>query len=118
MCLVTELSVRVQTALAYFQLMQDSAVLVFTEDDFYFLTSNKLWIATDRWSARRYVEECVYGTLEFVVYHRFPAPVELIDAVMAYYVHPVNNQTACLIMEGAESTENIINGVERPVKSA
>src|SRR5258708_29738987 len=27
-------------------------------------------------------------------------------------------QTACLIMEGAEFTENIINGVERPVKAA
>src|SRR5437764_7894391 len=35
-----------------------------------------------------------------------------------YYVHPVNIQTACLIMEGAEFTENIINGVERPVKAA
>src|SRR5205809_264158 len=38
--------------------------------------------------------------------------------VIAYYVHPVNIQTACLIMEGAEFTENIINGVERPVKAA
>src|SRR5437660_4970047 len=35
-----------------------------------------------------------------------------------YYVHPVNIQTACLIMEGAEFTANIINGVERPVKAA
>src|SRR5436189_152945 len=46
------------------------------------------------------------------------APVEFIAAVIAYYVHPVNIQTACLIMEGAEFTENIINGVERPVKDA
>src|SRR2546429_349302 len=44
--------------------------------------------------------------------------VEFIAAVIAYYVHPVNIQTACLIMEGAEFTENIINGVERPVKAA
>src|SRR5207248_4099213 len=49
---------------------------------------------------------------------RSPAPVEFIAAVIAYYVHPVNIQTACLIMEGAEFTENIINGVERPVKAA
>src|SRR5947208_9005697 len=61
---------------------------------------------------------CVYGTLDFVGYPRFPAPVEFIAAVIAYYVHPVNIQTACLIMEGAEFTENIINGVERPVKAA
>src|SRR5713101_5456738 len=31
---------------------------------------------------------------------------------------PIYIQTACLIMEGAEFTENIINGVERPVKAA
>src|SRR5699024_12799682 len=41
-----------------------------------------------------------------------------IAAVIAYYVHPVNIQTACFIMEGAEFTENIINCVERPVKAA
>src|SRR5205085_12291468 len=65
---------------------------------------------TDRSRARRCVEACVYGTLDFVGYPRFPAPVEFIAAVIAYYVHPVNIQTACLIMEGAEFTENIING--------
>src|SRR6266404_311796 len=93
---VTEQSVRFQTALASIKLIQASAVLDLTEDDFDFLTSNKVWIATDRSRAR----------------------VEFIAAVIAYYVHPVNIQTACLIMEGAEITESIINGVERPVKAA
>src|SRR5206468_4766334 len=79
-----------------------SAVLDLTEDDFDFLTSNKVWIATDRSRARRCVEACVYGTLDFVGYPRFPAPVEFIGAVIAYYVHPVNIQTACLIMERSE----------------
>src|SRR5262252_2290315 len=93
---VTEQSVRFQTALASIKLIQASAVLDLTEDDFDFLTSNKVWIATDR----------------------SRDPVEFIAAVIAYYVHPVNIQTACLIMEGAEFTENSINGVERPVKAA
>src|SRR2546425_6339836 len=115
---VTEQSVRFQTALASIKLIQASAVLDLTEDDFDFLTSNKVWFATDRSRARRCVEACVYGTLDFVGYPRFPAPVEFIAAVIAYYVHPVNIQTACLIMEGAEFTENIINGVEGPVKAA
>src|SRR5262245_37075826 len=60
----------------------------------------------------------VYCTLVFIISLHFLAPIELISAVIAYYVHPVNIQTACLIMEGAEFTENIINGVERPVKAA
>src|SRR5205807_2378552 len=113
---VTEQSVRFQTALASIKLIQASAVLDLTEDDFDFLTSNKVWIATDRSRARRCVEACVYGTLDFVGYPRFPAPVEFIAAVIAYYVHPVNIQTACLILEGAEFRENIINAFEGPVK--
>src|SRR5262245_678631 len=59
--LVTEQSVRFQTALASIKLIQASAVLDLTEDDFDFLTSNKVWIATDRSRARRCVEACVYG---------------------------------------------------------
>src|SRR5438105_1602695 len=84
---VTEQSVRFQTALASIKLIQASAVLDLTEDDFDILTSNKVWIATDRSRARGFVEACVYGTLDFVGYPRFPAPVEFIAAVIAYYLH-------------------------------
>src|SRR5215813_14553346 len=84
---VTEQSVRFQTFLSSINLIQASAVLDLTEDDFYFLTSNKVWIATDRSRARRCVEACVYGTLDFVGYPRFPALVVFIAAVIAYYVH-------------------------------
>src|SRR5699024_9639144 len=114
---VTEQSVRFQTALASIKLIQASAVLDLTEDDFDFLTSNKVWIATDRSLSRRCVEACVYRRLDYVGCSRFPAPVEFIASVIASYVHPVSIQTACLIMEGAEFTENIINGVEHPVKA-
>src|SRR5437870_9374519 len=40
-------------SLASIKLIQASAVLDLTEDDFDFLTSNKVWIATDRSRARR-----------------------------------------------------------------
>src|SRR5260370_42011878 len=115
---VTEQSVRFQTALASIKLIQASAGLGLTEADCDFLTRNKVCIATDRSRARRCAEACVYGTLDFVGYPRFPAPAEFIAAVIASYAHPVNIQTACLIMEGAEFTENIITGVARPVKAA
>src|SRR4051812_24942813 len=115
---VTGQSVRFQTALASIKLIQASAVLALNADDFDFLTGNQVWIATERSRARRCVEACVYGTLDFVGYRRLPTPVEFIAAVIAYYVHPVNIQTACLITEGAEFTESIINGGERPVKAA
>src|SRR5580704_19099755 len=108
---VTEQSLRFQTALASIKLIQGSAVLDLTEDDLDFLTSNKVWIATDRSRARRCVEAGVYGTLDFVGYPRFPAPVEVIAAVIAYYVHLVTIKTAYLIIVFDEFKENIINGV-------
>src|SRR5205085_10679517 len=79
---VTEQSVRFQTALASIKLIQVSTVLDLTDDDFDFLTSNKVCIATDRSRARRCVEACIYGTLDFVGYPHFPAPVEFIAAVI------------------------------------
>src|SRR5258708_34522778 len=115
---VTEQSGRFQTALASIKLIQASAVLDLTEDDFDFLTSNKVWIATDTSRARRCVEACVYGTLAFGGYPRFPARVGFIAAVIAYYVNPVNIQTACLILGGAEFTGTIITGFYGTVKAA
>src|SRR5262245_38017257 len=97
---VTEQSVRFHTALASIQLSQSSVVLDLTSHEFDLLTSNQVWIATDRSRARRCVDACVYGTLDFVGYPRFPAPVQFIAAVIAYYVHPLHIQTPCLIMEG------------------
>src|SRR6266581_419317 len=75
-----ERSVAIQTLLLVRKSKSSSAVLDLTEEDFDFLTSNKVWIATDRSRARRCVEACVYGTLDFVGYPRFPAPVEFIAA--------------------------------------
>src|SRR5256885_9456334 len=95
---VTEKSVRFQTALASIKLIQASAVLDLTEDDFDFLSSNKVWIATDRSLARRCVEAWVYGTLYFVGYPRFPATVAFLSAVFVSYVCPFNFQMAILIM--------------------
>src|SRR5205814_9264803 len=66
----------------------------------------------DRSRARRCVEACVYGTLDFVGYPRFPAPVEFIAAVIAYYVHPVNIQTACLIISNDRSEERFSRNAE------
>src|SRR5882672_1355088 len=52
---VTEQSVRFQTALASIKLIQASAVLDLAKDDFEFLTSNKVWMATDGYRSRRCV---------------------------------------------------------------
>src|SRR5699024_3365586 len=115
---VTEQSVRFQTALASIKLIQASAVLDLTDDDFDFLTSNIVLLAPDRSRTRCCVEACFYGTLYFVVDPRFPGSVEFIAYFIAHYVLRVKIQTGCRFMEGAQFTENIINGVDRPVRAA
>src|SRR5690349_22052436 len=100
---VTEQSVRFQTALASIKLIQASAVLYLTEDDFDFRTSNKVWIATDRSRAHRCVEACVYGTLEFVGYPRFPAPVEVLAIVIVYFFFQAEDGIRDLYVTGVQT---------------
>src|SRR5688500_4892825 len=85
---VTEQSVRFQTAMASIKLIQSSAVLDLTEDDFDFLTSNKVWSATDLLRAGRGLELCVNVTLNFLGSPRFLVLVEFIAAVLAYMFIP------------------------------
>src|SRR5437868_4292949 len=97
---VTEQSVRFQTALASIKLIQASAVLDLTEDDFDFLTSNKVWIATDRSLVLRWVEFCVYGTrtlldsLAFLVLLNFLLPSLLIMFIPSTFKRPVSSWKA------------------------
>src|SRR5262249_53153660 len=87
---VTEQSVRFQTALASIKLIQASAVLDLTEDDFDFLTSNKVWIATDRSRARRCVEAC----LAFLLLLTLLLPSLLIMFIPSTFNRPVSSWKA------------------------
>ncbi|WP_442788022.1 external scaffolding protein D [Lelliottia sp. SL45] len=109
--------VRYTTALASIRMVSSGAVLDLSEDDYTFLTADKLWLATDRNRARRCIEAAVYGALDFVGFPRFPAPAEFIAATIAYYVNNVNVQSACAIMDGCEFSEYITSGVEQPVSA-
>lgn len=104
-------------AVAAMRMVGDAAVLDLPEDDYDFLIQDKLWLARDRARARRCIEAAVYGAIDYVGFPRFAVPAEFVAAAIAYYVHPINIMSASLIMEGAEFTENIINGVERPLKA-
>src|SRR5580693_3903766 len=110
---VTEQSVRFQTALASIKLIQASAVLDLTEDDFDFLKSNKVWIATDSSRAIRCVEACVYGTLDFVGYPRFPATVESITGVW----RPVKAAELCAFtLRVWRGSSRVLTGAEENVR--
>src|SRR5437899_7405316 len=113
---VTEQSVRFQTALASIKLIQASAVLDLTEDDFDFLTSNKVWIATDRSRARRCVEACVYGTLDFVGYLPFLVPVGLLLAVFVFLFLPLTFQTPVSSWEAVNFRKKLLIGLSLRLK--
>ena len=97
MCHFYDLSVGFQSALSSIKLILAYVVLYFTDVDFDFLTSNKVWIPTDRSPARRCEHASVYGTLDYEGNPRKPAPLEIIADVIAYNVHPDNIQTEFLI---------------------
>lgn len=104
------------TALASIKLLTEISVLDLTEDDYEFLVQGKLWMPVDRSRSRRCIEGAVFGALDMVGFPRFPPPVEFIAAAIAKFVHPVNVMAACIIMEGAQFSENLVTGVERPIR--
>lgn len=109
-------------ALASIELCKDAGILDLTSDDYDFLTSagvyqDKLWLPIDRSRARRCVESAVYGALDMLGFPRFPAPVEFIAAAISVYVAPQNVMTACSNMDGCEYVDNVINGIEQPVRA-
>jgi len=110
--------IRFATALAGIKLTRNHAVLDLTADDYNFLTRPEPWLSTDRNRAGRCIEACIYGTLDYVGFSRFSVPAEFVSGVIAFYVHPVNVLSACHIMEGANYTQDIINGVEAPLSGA
>src|SRR5436190_23671760 len=96
---VTEQSVRFQTALASIKLIQASAVLDLTEDDFDFLTSNKVGLlltALVLVAALRLafmVRLTLEDTLGFLLLLSLFVPLFVINVI------PVTFQTPCLSWE-------------------
>lgn len=112
------LDIRFCTACASVKLVEEAGLLDLSEKDFEFLTINKPWVANERARVRMVVESSVYGTLDYLGMPRFAVPAEFIAASIAFYVHPVNAMFACSVFEGVEWTENLINGIERPVRAS
>src|SRR5438477_8803461 len=105
---VTEQSVRFQTALASIKLIQASAVLDLTEDDFDFLTSNKVWIATDRSRARRCVEACVLVRRNLVDTLAFLVLLGLLLPSLLFMFIPLTFKRPCFLRKAAELRKNLI----------
>ena len=73
---VNDQSLSFQNDLACIMLIQVSAVLDLTEDDFDFLTSNKFWIPTDRNLAQSCHQACNYGKKDIEGYPHNTTPEE------------------------------------------
>ena len=50
----------------YSKIIKDYEVLDLKEDDLDFMKSKKVWIDNERYSDSRWVEDWVYGKMEFV----------------------------------------------------
>ena len=76
-------------------LIYDSAVLDLNASDFDFLSSHKVWFATDRCRDRSWGEAGDYGKREEGGNPRVCEQVELSAAGIAYYEKHGNIKTAC-----------------------
>ena len=109
--------VRFATAVASISLVHASNVLDLADNDYKFLTGDKLWLAVDRNRAMRCLQSVIYGALDYVGFPRVPAPAEFVAAVICYFVHPVNIQSACSIMDRVEFSDCVISGQTRELTS-
>lgn len=110
-------SIRYASALAAIKLTAENGQLDMTPEQFDFLTSDRPWINTERSEARRCLEAAIYGSVDFLSLPRFAVPAEFIAGTIAVFVHPSNFMTAVAFMDQCEWSENVINGIERPVKA-
>src|SRR2546426_1156705 len=110
---VTEQSVRFQTALASIKLIQASAVLDLTEDDFDFLTSNKVWIATDRSRARRKpaIEACGISTLSqspMLGFHKqMDNRIKLLEEILSFRMQGVEFDNGDMYVDGHKAASDV-----------
>jgi len=99
-------------------LAHQGGVLDYNDDDIEFLRGDRLWLAHDRNRARRGIEAFAFTALDIVGLPRISLPAEFVAAVIALHVHPTNFQVASAIMDGVEWTEDILAGVQSPLKAS
>lgn len=108
---------RYAAAQAALRVLADEAAVDLGKDDIEFLKGPRLWLRADRGRVRRCIEAYAYGGLDVIGLPRFPLPAEFVACTIATQVHPSNWMTACVVMEGAEWTENVILNREDPLSA-
>lgn len=88
-----------------------------SEDDVNFIKQDRIWTAADRSRVRRGLEAFAYGAVDLLGLARFPLPAEFVATVIAKVVAAPNWQIACVIMSGAEWSENVVLNREDPVNA-
>jgi hypothetical protein len=66
-----------------------------TESDWRLLTGSKIWIGTDRPRVKRLIDALLYGVVDMLGIPRFELPAEYASACIAFFVAPINTNTAC-----------------------
>lgn len=111
-------SQRYATAIAAAKMISTASVMDLTNEDFEFVSGDQLWLISDRTRAKRCVESLVYGAIDVVGIPRFPAPAEFVAAAIALYVHPVNIQLACGMLDGLQTAEAVLQGIDDRMSAA
>jgi len=108
---------RYAAACAALKVLGGGAHVAIDKDEIDFIMGDRLWLGQDRARVRRGVEAFAFGALDLLALPRFPLPAEFVAAVIAAVISPSNWMTACVVMSGAEWTENIVMNVSDPLRA-
>jgi len=102
--------------MASIKVCREQGLLDLTTEELNFLMQSSPWVARDRSLVRRCIEGVVYGALDYVGVQRFAVSAEYVAGAIITFVHPTNYLTACSMMEGFNFSDNVIAGIDKPLK--
>lgn len=111
------MDMRYAASVAALKVLGGGAHVAMDQDEIKFIMGSKLWLSQDRARVRRGVEAFAFGALDVLGLPRFPLPAEFVACVIATIIHPSNWTVACVVMSGAEWSENVVMNREDPLRA-
>jgi len=111
------MDMRYAASVAALKVLGGGSSVALDKDEIDFIMGNRLWLAQERARVRRGVEAFAFGAIDVLGLPRFPLPAEFVACVIATIIHPVNWTVACVVMSGAEWSENVVMNREDPLRA-
>jgi len=111
------MDMRYAASVAALKILGGGSNVALDKDEIEFIMGQRLWLAQERARVRRGVEAFAFGALDVLGLPRFPLPAEFVACVIATIIHPSNWTVACVVMSGAEWSEDVVMNRSDPLRA-